>query len=169
MFISIMLVFITMEMRMTTVAWMFESILCTVIVVMCVVLMRMIMIVVMMTVAGERPHGEANAGQNQYHANDVTLLRLKRLAELQAYQGDDAAEHDRGEDVPHGGEQTGPAVRNSDQRCVRATTASGTQWSGRIECRKPTVPAASSRSGMDVACMNPSSVFCWKSGIRTVG
>jgi hypothetical protein len=32
---------------------------------------------------------------------------------------------------------------------VRPMTASGTQWSGRMECKNPTVPAATSKRGTD--------------------
>lgn len=43
------------------------------------------------------------------------------------------------------------AVRMSDQRWVRATTASGTQWSGMMECKKPTTAAAMSSRGIERA------------------
>ncbi len=43
------------------------------------------------------------------------------------------------------------AVRMSDQRWVRAKTASGTQWSGMMECKKPTTAAAMSRRGIESA------------------
>lgn len=115
-----------------------------------IVCMPCCMAVSMRSVTDKAPDQEDDAGEDKYSAYDVALLCVNLFWNCRPISAMMPPRMSEVSTCPSEARKVTRTTRVMLQRCVRAMTASGTQWSGRMECRIATVAAAPISRKMDV-------------------
>jgi len=96
----------TVAVHVTAIVWIGPSVVPTIVVVAVTNVVVRMSFMAMSAVTRQAPNSKPDTGENEHDANNMPLLGLEGRTELKTDQRDDPAEDDRGQDVPHRGQQT---------------------------------------------------------------